>query len=93
MEVEQAVPEKALLFTTYSDDELLGYGVPLEWLEDVKLSNEDSLLELADHLPAEASEALLELAVGSIPKLAPVAVDKLDPFNHPDAQPSVPRDE
>jgi hypothetical protein len=86
VEVKQAAPEKALLFKTYSDDELLGYGVPPEWLEDVKLSNEDSLLELADHLPVEASEALLELAVGSIPIPATVAGDKLDPFNHPDAQ-------
>ena len=49
------------------EEELLGYGVPEEWLEDVQQSNEDSLLELADHLPAEAAEALLELATGGTP--------------------------
>ena len=83
---EQSVPEKPLLFKNYSDDKLLGYGVPAEWLEDVKQSNEDSLLELADHLPGEAAEALLELAVGAIPKPTKVAGSDLDPFNHPDAQ-------
>ena len=43
-----------------ADDELLGYGVPPEWLKDVKTATEDTLLVLADHLPAEAAEALLE---------------------------------
>ncbi|WP_369500862.1 3'-5' exonuclease [Rhodanobacter sp. FW021-MT20] len=70
--VEQPVPSqsdwiKPALFTTITDDELLGYGVPREWLADVRAANEDSLLELADHLPAEASEALLELATGGVP--------------------------
>src|SRR5947207_353417 len=47
------------LFAHRSDDELLGYGVPAEWLKDVKAASEDTLLVLADHLPAEAAEALL----------------------------------
>jgi hypothetical protein len=47
-----------------TDDELLGCGVPPEWLEDVKRADEDNLLALADHLPGEAAEALLELATG-----------------------------
>ncbi len=51
-----------------SDDELLGYGVPVEWLNDVKNATEDGLLALTDHLPAEASEALLELATGGKPR-------------------------
>src|SRR5438270_9866494 len=37
------------LFAGKSDDELLGYGVPTEWLKDVKNADEDSLLVLADH--------------------------------------------
>ncbi|HVX04525.1 MAG TPA: 3'-5' exonuclease [Rhodanobacteraceae bacterium] len=61
-------PAQAALFPHIPDDELLGYGVPPEWLADVKVANEDSLLELADHLPAEAAEALLELATGGTPK-------------------------
>jgi superfamily I DNA/RNA helicase len=44
------------------------------------------LLELADHLPTEAAEALLDLATGVAPRVAePVAVGA-DPFAHPDAQ-------
>ena len=34
--------------------------MPSEWLPDVRKTNEDSLLELADHLPKEAAEALLD---------------------------------
>jgi hypothetical protein len=58
------------LFAATSDDQLLSYGVPAEWLEDVKRATEESLLALTDHLPAEASEALLELATGGEPRRA-----------------------
>lgn len=86
IEVEQPAPPKPPLFASRTDDELLGYGVPPEWLADVRQASEDTLLALADHLPAEASEALLELAVGGKPAVAaPVAVGA-DPFAHPDAQ-------
>src|SRR5262249_9535877 len=44
--------EKPPLFAGRGDDELLGYGVPPEWLADVKTANEDTLLLLADHLPS-----------------------------------------
>ena len=71
------------LFASTSDEELLGYGVPPEWLADVKAADEDSLLALTDHLPAEASEALLELATGGTPRVA--APTSVNPFDHPDA--------
>jgi mRNA-degrading endonuclease RelE of RelBE toxin-antitoxin system len=48
------VPKRALL-ADRSDEELLGYGVPAEWLADVLRADEDSLLLLADRLPAEAA--------------------------------------
>src|SRR5438552_17905892 len=54
-----ATPKEAL-FGQVKDDVLLGYGVPAEWLNDVRLVTEDTLLALSDHLPAEAAEALLE---------------------------------
>lgn len=76
---------KPPLFSDLSDDVLLSYGVPVEWLADVRHANEDSLLELADHLPAEASEALLELATGGKPQVTPPATGT-DPYSHPDAQ-------
>ena len=59
--------EPRRVFVDVSEDELLGYGVPASWLEDVKGATEDSLLELSEHLPEEAAEALLELATGGSP--------------------------
>ena len=79
-------PPKPLLFAQRSDAELLGYGVPAEWLADVRAADEDGLMALTDHLPKEAAEALLELATGGTPTLPQVAVAGIDPFDHPDAQ-------
>jgi mRNA-degrading endonuclease RelE of RelBE toxin-antitoxin system len=81
---ERAAPPKPLLFAERPDDELLGYGVPREWLDDVRAADEDSILVVADRLPAEAAEALLELATGGTPRVPVVEVE--DPFAHPDAQ-------
>ncbi|NEV64316.1 3'-5' exonuclease [Thiorhodococcus minor] len=81
--VEAPAPSKPPLFASLSDDMLLGYGVPAEWLADARAANEDSLMELVDHLPAEAAEALLELATGGKPQ--PIAAKVPDPFAHPDA--------
>jgi hypothetical protein len=74
----------------FSDETLLGYGVPAEWLKDVREADEDGLLALTAYLPAEASEAVLELATGGTPvvakpELAATGVPA-DPFVHPDAQ-------
>jgi hypothetical protein len=74
------------IFAHMSEDELLSYGVPKEWLNDVRQATEDTLLALADHLPAEAAEALLELATGGKPAVARPALAGADPFAHPDAQ-------
>ena len=84
--VEVEAPSKPLLFDKIEDDDLLGYGVPSEWIADVKSANEDTILELVDHLPSEASEALIEIAVGGKPQ-PPISVPpQVDPFEHPDAQ-------
>jgi mRNA-degrading endonuclease RelE of RelBE toxin-antitoxin system len=98
----QHAAEKSFIFAGTSDDDLLGYGVPAEWLNDIKKSTEDTLLALTDHLPAEAAEALLELATGGKPRglgddiaahrvfppqrLPQAAVAMTNPFDHPDAQ-------
>jgi superfamily I DNA/RNA helicase/plasmid maintenance system killer protein len=74
------------LFAKQSNDELLSYGVPPEWVGDVKLATEESLLVLIDHLPSEAAEALLELATGGKPRVARPAEVTANPFDHPDAQ-------
>jgi hypothetical protein len=74
----------------FTDESLLGYGVPTEWLKDVREADEDGLLALTAYLPAEAAEAVLELATGGTPALAkpepaPPGIPA-DPFTHPDAQ-------
>ena len=84
-ELRPAVP-KPLLFREFADNKLLGYGVPQEWLADVRSATEDTLLDVADHLPAEAAEALLEIAVGVTPITPEVLPAGGDPFAHPDAQ-------
>ena len=81
-----ATATKPALFAAMSDDELLAYGVPQEWLDEVRNADEDSLLDLADHLPAEAAEALLELATGGRPDRIAQADPDADPFAHPDAR-------
>ena len=85
-EVEEQVSAKPRLFDHVADEEILGYGVPAEWLADVREANEDTLLTLADHLPSEAAEALLELATGGKPQVAQPLAEAADPFEHPDAQ-------
>ena len=90
VQAESAKPkvpaEKNPIFSGTSDDQLLSYGVPTEWLDDVKNVTEDTLLTLTDHLPAEAAEALLELATGGKPRVPQPAVVTANPFEHPDAQ-------
>jgi len=86
IEAEYPVPSKPALFSGVAEDVLLGYGVPVGWLDEVRRADEDSLLDLADHLPGEAAEALLELATGGKPEIAPPQPAGEDPFSHPDAQ-------
>ena len=86
LEVVQPAPPKRPLFAHLSDDQLLGYGVPAEWLPDARNATEDTLLDLAAHLPAEAAEALLNLATGAPPVVAEPLPAGGDPFAHPDAQ-------
>jgi mRNA-degrading endonuclease RelE of RelBE toxin-antitoxin system len=82
----ETTSEKRLPFEHITHEELLGYGVPSEWIIDVKKADEDALLILADHLPAEAAEALLELATGGKPRMPQPILPEANPFDHPDAQ-------
>jgi hypothetical protein len=71
-------------FKELSRDDLLAIGVPDDWIPDISSATEDRFLELAHHLPGEASEALLEfISSGTLKKPTPVIVT--DPFAHPDA--------
>ncbi len=80
------IAEKPALFTDITDAELLAYGVPAEWIDDVRKVNEDTIFDVADRLPQEAAEALLDLATGNRPTVAHINEPEEDPFNHPDAQ-------
>ena len=80
------VPAKKLLFAKIPDEDLLSYGVPAEWVHDVRQATEETVLALADHLPSEAAEALLELATGGKPRIPQAVPTAASPFGHPDAQ-------
>ncbi len=80
------LPKKPKLFAGRSEDELLSFGVPQEWITDVRSADEDTLLVIADHLPAEAAEALLELATGGVPRPSTPEKPPESPFEHPDAK-------
>lgn len=87
--VEQEQPKPAgaqkAIFADLAEQVLLSYGVPAEWLDDVHAATEVTLYGLVDHLPAEAAEALLEIATGGKPSVQQPAVTA-SPFEHPDAQ-------
>ncbi|MCR8726467.1 3'-5' exonuclease [Frigidibacter sp. ROC022] len=79
--VEEAV-KKPRLFAEEDDETLLSWGVPEDWLDTVREATEDTVLDIASHLPQEAGEALLQAATGERPTPAPRAED---PYEHPDA--------
>lgn len=82
-ETRPAVKQKAL--AGISEGSLLNYGVPEEWTDEILNASEDELLEIATHLPAEAAEALLNLATGIRPPIPEPVAPGTNPFEHPDA--------
>jgi UvrD-like helicase C-terminal domain/AAA domain len=86
LQVELPAAPKPRIFADLSNDTLLSYGVPLEWLDLVRQATEDTVLGLADHLPGEAAEALLQIATGGTPRMPVTIAAAEDPFQHPDAQ-------
>ncbi len=86
VQAEQPAPPKPALFAQFTDDALLAYGVPPEWLAEVRKADESTLLAVVEHLPGEAAEALLELATGGKPEIAKAATPAANSFAHPDAQ-------
>jgi plasmid maintenance system killer protein len=77
---------KEKLFGNLRKFELMSFGVPEEWVDDVRKADEDTLFDVIAHLPQEAQEALLKLAVGEQPEAPKPAPVDADPFAHPDAQ-------
>lgn len=90
-ETATTISGKTPLFSGTSDEILLQYGVPQEWLPYIKtIITHDQLLDIATHLPEEAAEALLDLAIGATPAYMAVpmgtGVSYITAFGHPDAQ-------
>ncbi len=90
MEVTEPVgdirPVQQPLFPGITNEELLSYGVPIDWIDDAKAATEDTIFDMVEHLPREAAEALLDLAVGAKPQIPVTAPTMASPFEHPDAQ-------
>lgn len=88
--VARPVPAPAVeaprLFDNLRKFELMAFGVPEEWVNDVRAATEVTLFDLLEHLPQEAQEALLKLAVGEQPVASEPVPEDADPFAHPDAQ-------
>lgn len=81
-----AARRAARLFDNLRKFELMAFGVPEDWVEDVRAATEDTLFDILGHLPQEAQEALLKLAVGENPQAPEPVAPEADPFAHPDAQ-------
>ncbi len=77
---------KPKLFDNLRKFELMAFGVPAEWVDDVRDADEDTLLDVITHLPQEAQEAVLRLAIGEKPVPPKALPAEASPFAHPDAQ-------
>ncbi|MEQ9145447.1 MAG: 3'-5' exonuclease [Parvibaculaceae bacterium] len=77
---------KPKLFANLRKLELMAFGVPADWVDDIRGATEDTLFDLIRHLPQEAQEALLKLAVGEKPEPPKTTPEEEDPYSHPDAQ-------
>ncbi|MDO6588542.1 hypothetical protein Q4543_24100 [Salipiger sp. 1_MG-2023] len=68
------------------DDTLLSWGVPVDWLDTVRDVTEETVLDIAGHLPTEAANAVLSAAVGETPVPATISEEGADPWEHPDTK-------
>nr|WP_306250697.1 3'-5' exonuclease [Parvularcula sp. IMCC14364] len=83
---DHLIQQPVLPLAECSDDDLLQYGVPPSWLKRLRKADTDQLLDLASHLPQEAQEAVLALAIGETPQMPAIEPEEADEALHPDAQ-------
>jgi hypothetical protein len=79
---EQFLPP---LFNALSEEDVLDVGVPEEWVGEILGASEDSFLDLYEHLPPEAAEALMEYVVSGTFARPENVTFGTGPFEHPDA--------
>lgn len=79
-------PKHKKLFAKIKEADILACGVPADWISRILDADEDSIFDILQYLPAEAGEALLDLAAGKKPELTMVMEKSLNPFTHPDSQ-------
>lgn len=72
------------LFSALSDEDLLGIGAPTDWLSDIHAATDDTFFELAERLPAEVVEALLDYVSSGVLTAPEPTAPTADPFTHPD---------
>ena len=85
-QVPAPTPQKLPLLADVEEQQLLSFGVPPEWIDDVRQATEDTIFDLAERLPSEAAEALIDLATGAEPRVPVMLAADTDSFTHPDAQ-------
>lgn len=82
-------PVPTFLFDALTSDQLMSIGVPEDWITPVLRTSEADFFDLADHLPSEAAEALLQFATTGrlkTPELSFEPTTTPDPYQHPDAR-------
>jgi superfamily I DNA/RNA helicase len=82
-------PVPSFLFDALTSDQLMSIGVPEDWITPVLRTSEAGFFDLADHLPSEAAEALLQFATTGrlkTPELSFESETTPDPYQHPDAR-------
>lgn len=79
--------DEDLPLSNLSSQQILDVGVPEIWVDQIRNATEDEFLQIADHLPEEASEALLEyVATGELKITHQETVSTFGSFEHPDAK-------
>lgn len=82
-------PAASFLFDSLTSDQLMSIGVPEDWITPVLRTSETGFFDLADHLPSEAAEALLQFATTGVLKAPDLSFEPAvtaDPYQHPDAR-------
>ena len=85
VEVAQPKPPKPPLFAHLTDEVLLGYGVPVEWLADVRQATEDTILSCRTICRAKQGRHCSNWPLAANHKSPQPVPAGANPFAHPDA--------